>query len=328
MSDGLTGLLEGLAGGFESGYGFREAAKGRKRRQKLEEDLMALRQLEARRAETRGQHEDILFQEQQDAYQRAQRLREEVGTFLRAPRKFKSLGDYVSGKPGTREAPPLSADATTAQHVGRVLGQFGGRELTDEEALLVGSGQVPGSAIAPKAYHPRTRQEYLENLRYAAGLRGKTEKLPITLDKALQVVDNIYGMWKLGERVGHHLAPAQRMALAKKMVEGTVQPEDLPDIPSEIRSDEPPPAPEPSRRGSLADWVKGLFRGGEARAVPAPGAGAPPTAPTEQPGQRVDRARVLIGQYRDLPVEDLEQALRDEGYDEDEIRTILGSPNP
>lgn len=329
MSDPTAGLLEGLLGGFQGGYNLRETRKGNKRRERLQDELATLRQLESRRAETRAAHEDVVFQEGQDEYQRAQALRKEVGTYLAAPTRFKTLGRYISGQPGERQAPPLSNEAVRAREVGRTLGQFGGADVSDEQALLLGSGAVPASAIAPKRYQPRTRQEFLENLRYAASLHpGAYGRLPITENQGYQVVDNIYGIWRGGERVGHHLTPAQRNALVKKMVAGTVQPSDFPDIPGESRGNEPTAAPTaaPHRGAGLLDWVKGLFGGGQPAANPTAPAAPDTTTPDQGDEDRIGRARALLQEYRDLPPEDLEQALRDEGYTEEEIADIIGSP--
>jgi hypothetical protein len=224
---------------------------------------------------------------------------------------------------------------------------------------------VPASAVQPKTYHARTRQEYLDNLRYAAGLRAgrggaESTRLPITLDHALAAVDNIYGIWQGGERVGHHLTPAQRLDLAKKMVAGTVQPQDFPDIPGENRGGPEAPgaaAPPDTGEGIIPrawHWLMG--RGGSPtgtgaapttpsaptiRAAPPAGGGTPgaPVAPT--PGgmgegadrqAAIDQARALIQrdrqQYRDIPPDQLEAALADEGYSDEEIRLILGATGP
>lgn len=315
---GGQGLLEGLSGGFESGYGFREGIKGRRRAQQLTADLMTLRQQEAGREQT-------VFDEQQQAYHKAEALRDEVGRVLASPQ-----GNTTQGQPSAG-TPPLSADAITAREVGRTLGEFGGRDLSDRQALLVGSGQVPYGAIAPKSYHPRTRAEWLDNLRIAAGLRAQGTKLPITMDHAFTTLDRIYTVQdqKTGAWVSK-LKPSERLRIAKKMVAGTIQPGDFPDL-----KDEAPtaggPAPAAGGGRSLLQRIGDVFTGGPgaASAAPTPGA-APSAAPPEPEGGAPDleQARQLISQYRDLPQDDLEGALRDQGYDEETIRTILGSTHP
>lgn len=337
------GLLEGLEGGFEGGFGFREGIKSRRRAQQLAADLMTLRQQEAGRAQARAGREQTVFDEQQEAYHKAEALRAEVAAHLSSPTRFKTIGDYVSGKPPVHTGAPLSPDAQVAQRVGQTLGEFGGRELTPDQQLLVGSGQVPYGAIAPKAYHPRTRAEWLDNLRIAAGLRGAGAKLPITLDHAFTVLDRLYtqqdqhtGAWR------SLLPPGERLRIAKKMVAGSVQPGDFPDIKEAAPAGAAPAAP---AGPGILDRLKTFFGGGArpGAAAPAPGrgpsapdagygtqpaAGPPDEADAGGDGGAVEQARLLVSQYRDLPQEDLEGALRDQGYDEETIRTILGSSTP
>lgn len=324
----VQGALEGLQEGFGAGFGFREQVKGRRRAQQLAADLLTLRQQE-------GAREQTVFDEQQTAYHKAEALRAEVAAHLSAPTRFKSLGDYVSGKEPGHAGPPLSSDANVAQQVGKTLGEFGGRELTPDQQLLVGSGQVPYGAIAPKAYHPRTRAEWLSNLRIAAGLRGAGTKLPITMDHAFAVLDRIYTVQdqKTGGWVSK-LTPGERLRVAKKMVAGNVEPADFPDIKEPAPAAAPAAAPAGGGR-NLLQRIGDVFTGGPARpgAAPAAPAGTPVPAPAdegdgENPEASLEAARALIAQYRDIPQEDLEGALRDQGYDEDTIRTLLGSTHP
>lgn len=327
-------LLEGLLGGFEGGYGFREGIKSTRRRRQLETDLMTLRQQEGQRAASREAREETVFDEQQAAYNRAESLRKEVATHIAAPHGH-TLGEYLEGRPGSREVgtPPLSREAQTAQAVGRTMGEFGGRDLTGDQALLVGSGAVPSSAIAPRAYHPRTRGEWLENLRLASGIRGAGTKLPITLDHAFATLDKIYtvqdpqtGAWT------SRLKPADRLRIAKKMVAGTVQPSDFPDMEDSTGADSThssPTSAAPSG-GGRGFWqrVGDVFTGGSNTGAAPAGRQRPNVQAPEGPMDpaRMERARTLIGQYRDLPNEDLEDALREQGYSDEEIRQIIGSP--
>lgn len=319
-----TGLLEGVQEGFGAGFGFREQVKGRRRAQQLAADLLTLRQQESAREQT-------VFDEQQTAYHKALALREEVGNVLASPQ-----GNTTQGQPSA-PGPTLSKDAITARAVGRTLGEFGGRDLTDPQALLVGSGQVPYQAISPKAYHPRTRAEWLDNLRVAAGLRGAGAKLPITMDHAFTVLDRIYTVQdpKTGAWVSK-LTPGERLRVAKKMVAGSVQPGDFPNIEEAAPAAGPAAAPAGGRR-NLLQRLGDVFTGGPASAgaapAPAPPAGSafPPAADEggdASPEASLDAARALIAQYRDLPQEDLEGALRDQGYDDDTIRALLGSTHP
>lgn len=326
------GLLEGLLGGFEGGYSFREGIKSNRRRRQLETDLMTLRQQEGQRAASREAREETVFDEQQAAYNRAESLRKEVATHIAAPHGH-TLGEYLEGRPGSREVgtPPLSRDAQTAQAVGRTMGEFGGRDLTGDQALLVGSGAVPYGAIAPKAYHPRTRAEWLDNLRLAAGIRGTGTKLPITLDHAFATLDRIYtvqdpqtGAWT------SRLKPADRLRIAKKMVAGTVQPTDFPDMEAGADSSAAQPTSAPAGGGhrSLMQRIGDVFTGGPSTSAAPAGRQQPNVQAPEGPMDpaRMERARTLIGQYRDLPLEDLEDALREQGYSDEEIRQIIGSP--
>lgn len=333
MSSPGAGFLEGLAGGFEGGYGFREAVKGKRRAAKLAADLMTLRQQEAGRQEAAAGRAQTVFDEQQHAYHEAESLRTEVANYLSAPTRL------PEGQVGPVQPPDLSPNARVAQTVGRTLGEFGGRDLTPDQQLLVGTGQVPYGAIQPKAYHPKNRQEYLDNLRIAAGLRGSASKLPITMDHAFTVLDRIYtvqdpktGMWK------SILTPGQRLKAAKKMVAGTVEPADFPDIPEDVSN---PAATElaPAAGGGVMDRISRWWHGSGAPSATAPdvsGGRLPPqdevppgdyTVGDQQPSgnQRLEQARMTVSQYRDLPPDQIEEVLREQGFSDDEVRAILGS---
>lgn len=322
------GFLEGLLEGGQAGYGFREGIKSRRRAQQLQADLMTLRQQENARQQEQAGREATVFDEQQTAYHRAERLRAEVAAHLAVPIK-QTLGEYMGGRPGTRRpgAAPLSPEANTAMQVGRTLGDFAERPLTDDQALLVGSGEVPSSAIQPKAYHPRTRAEWLSNLRIAAGLRGGAARLPITMDHAFTVLDRIYNTQDPTTGEWHNsLRPADRLRIAKKMMDGTVQAGDFPDI-----KDSAPPAPtapaQPAPGGGIFDRVRSWFHGKPA-AVPATGGGVSGGAGAAASPDVIEQARALIGQYRDLSQEELEGVLREQGFDDETIRTILGGTPP
>ena len=331
MSNGAdlpaTGLLEGLAGGFTTGYGFREQVKGRRRAQRLQADLMTLRQLEAERAGQRAGREQTTFDQQQLAYRRAEELRSGVAAHIAAP--------HLEGQP----EPPLSAEATLAQRVGQTMGALGERELTPDQALLVGAGMVPGSAVTPKRYQPRSRAEWLDNLRIAAGIRAQTSRLPITLNAAFATLDRIYtvqdrttGAW------ASRLTPAQKLTIAKKMVAGTVGPDDFPDIEEEMpEAESPVEAPRgPGVFDRLRNWWSGEPQGTPGM-TPVPRPTVPGGEMQAEPGaegdgagaqDRIEQARQLISQYRDLPAEDLEAVLEEFGFDEETIRTILGTTAP
>lgn len=317
-----AGFLEGLTEGAERGYGFREAGKARTRAAKLAADLMTLRTQEATRKQ-------ILFDEQQNAYHEAESLRHEVGSYLSAPTRL------PDGQVGPVQPPTLSDNGRTAQVVGRTLGRLGGVSLDPNEELLMGSGMVPTSALIG-----------LARLRAASKLRGAAGKLPITMDHAFAVLDRIYttqdpssGMWRSS------LSPGERLRVAKKMVDGSVQPSDLPDIAE-------PKAPAdttaaPTGGGGFLDRIRNWWQGGtgampkHSNAVPTPDGGtvstfAPrSTTPTSygvqapDPSGGVDRvaeARQAIAAYRDLPEGDVTDVLREQGYSDEEIRDILGSP--
>lgn len=346
---GVAGALSGLAAGFQGGFGFRTAINTRKRQSQIESDLMTLRQQANARENQRAADEQTDFDEQQSAYRRAQALRSEIATQLSGGGpKVGSVASYVSGT--AQPAPASSPDAVLARGVGNTLGQLGNRDLTDDQALLVGSGQVPASAIQPKTYHPKTRQEWLDNIRIATGIRGKAQALPITLDHAFTTLDRIYthqdpntGGWVSG------LSPGDRLKYAKKLVAGTLQPKDLPDI-----EDQPTAAPAaaPADGGGLWGGVKKFLGIGGSPAVAAPDStpgasitaghgivprraaarGAYPVPAPDAGGDggddRIQHARDLIGQYRDLPPDQVQSVLRQMNYSDDEIRDILGGTNP
>lgn len=325
------GFLEGLLEGGQAGYGFREGIKTRRRAQKLQADLLTLRQQENERQAAEAGRQQTTFDEQQLAYRRAEALRTEVAGHLAQPMHFKTLGQYISGQPGEHGGPPLSAEARTAQQVGRTLGELGERDLTDDQALLVGSGRVPASAISPKAYHPHSRAEWLDNLRLAAGIRGTGTKLPITMDHAFTVLDRIYTVQdpRTGAWVSK-LKPGQRLAIAKKMVAGNVQPADFPDIEDEAPAAGPTAAPRGKR--NFLQRVGDLFTGGpdepQAAAPAAPGVQPPDQQAPSSPQGRVEEARQLLSSpdYQDLDPEQVAQVLRELGYSEEEIADIIGSP--
>lgn len=302
-------LLEGLLEGGMGGYQFREGIKDRRRSREQEDEERRLRR-------ARGEREQVVFDRESDEYNRATRLRREVGDYLAAPVRHRTLGSFISGQPGARDV-PLSDDARVAQSVGEALGRFGGRDVSDEEALLLGSGMVPHSAV-----RPRTRT---------------ATRTPITLDQAMRAVDRMYGVWDEATQTLTYpnLTPGQRHALAQKLYSGTATEADFPP--------ERPPQPgepEPVRKpGVIRRIWEGLFGSGDDEAAPPrggppatggspppPRGGRPPTAGTG----RVDEARALLSQYADLnlPPEELEALLADEGFTPEEIALILGGVAP
>ena len=96
------------------------------------------------------------------------------------------------------------------------------------------------------------------------------------------------------------------------------------------------------RRDRAPGWLRAII-GGPAPGVesvigqqPGPQPTRTPTTPAPNPQptpssvpdrqMRLQRARTLMQQYRELPAEDMEAALKEAGYDEEEIREILGTP--
>lgn len=326
------GFLEGLLEGGAGGYGFRDQINARRRATKLQSDLLTLRQQEAARQQSAADREQTTFDEQQEAYRTAKALRDEIANRLAIPAK-QTLGEYLQGRPGSVHvgAAPLSKEAMTAQAVGRTLGEFGGRNLNPDESLLVGSGEVPYSAIQPRTYHPRSRQEWLDNLRVAAGIRGQGSRLPITMDHAFAVLDRLYTHQdpKTGNWV-NPLKPGDRYRLAQSMVNGTLKPDDLPDLEEQPAAPAPAAQPDtttgPVGRALEGGWnfLRGMMgRGG----VGARGVSGTPGAVGAPAGDQNEQLRELINQYRDLPHDQLESALRDAGYDDETIRAAIGSPN-
>lgn len=335
MSDPIGGLLEGLLEGAGTGYTFRENVKAKRRRQRLDEELLTLRQLESRRAEAASQREEaragregVQFEQEQQAFNRAQGLRREVGEYLQAPTGFRTPGQFISGKPPTRLGKPLSTEATVAQQIGEVMGRNVGVDPTDEEALLYGTGMAPAPQFHQRAF---TQADYLERIREAAKYRrgaGTTGPRPMTREQASRVVAKLDADYSTFDADGnitkHYLTPRHREALIAKMMAGTITEDDIPDLPSSQGGPMVAPpirvAPPPGRGGRPA--------------APAPGGtSAVPQRPAAAPGDddrqaRLEEARALITQYRDVPIEDLEAALAEDGFDEEEIADILGTPGP
>lgn len=325
--ENAAGLLEGLLGGVEGGYKFREGINDRRRKNRLSDELLTLRQLEERRlgqqAETEKTRTDAAVKQAQSAQaerDRVTRLRTEVGNYLAAPKHFHSLGNYLEDKNGERQAPPLSADATTAQQVGHALGRLSGRPVSDEDALVMGSGMIPSSTI--NAMRPRT----------GLGGRGTGRGGRITEQQAFQQIDNIYGMWRAGERVGHRLTPAQRADLAGKLVNGTATERDFPDIPGEDRGNAPAGgAAKPAQSGaSIWQRIKGFFGGGDPAAPQAPAQGNEQAVAPVDDHFKEARAILHDPRYAQLSDDELRAALQEAGYDDDEIDEVLagGSEAP
>lgn len=313
MSDPLAGLLEGLGTGFEHG-------QDRRRKNRLSDELMTLRQLEeqrlGRQADTEEARTNLAVSQAQAAQRerdRVTKLRTEVGNYLAAPTHFKTLGNYLENRDGQRQAPPLSQDAVTAQAVGHALSRLSGRDVSDEDALVMGAGMIPASTI--NAMRPRAAAR--------AGGRGGR----LTEQQAFQQIDNTYGIWRAGERVGHRLSPAQRAGLAQKMVNGTATAADFPDIPGEDRGTPAAPGqqPKPAQSGtSIFQKIKAFFGGGSGSSAPVEqsdqrgGAVAPPD-------DHFKEARAILHdpRYADLDDDEMRSALQDAGYDDDEIDQIL-----
>ena len=331
MSDPLGSFLQGLVGdeetpGFRGGYGFRVGLADRKRRRALDEELLRLRRGEAQRADARARREDVAFQRESTEYDRVKRLRTEVGSYLQAPVHHRTLGSYISGQPGTRNV-TLSEDATLAQNVGRALGGLSGRPVSDEDALLLGTGMVPSSALQPKRYQPTTRAEWLADMQSLIGARAG-QRTQITMDQALKAVERIYGVWdNVAERFNYPtITPAQRIDLARKLSDGSATEKDFPTITPELEA--APSAPD--RPGFFRRLWNGLFGGGSEAAPTTPGPTS--TSPRGAAGagsgdaaQRIEQARALISQYGDLnlPHDELASLLSDEGFTPDEIALIL-----
>lgn len=361
VSEPFAGLLEGLAGGFQTGHEFREDIKSRRRRRELEDRLAFLREQQEQRASAEESRQATTYGQQQEEYTRRKGLRTEVTAHLAQPTRFKTLGQYVSGQPGEHGGPPLSAEAQRAQAVGRVLGEFGGRELNPDEQLLVGSGEVPASAIQPRRYYPTTRDEYLQNARDVAGYRRPGQRTGMTRAQAAAAVAKIDLDYSQRNRFGggvktHYLSPAQRLEIIDKMVDGTFTEADLPD-PGGSPSTAPAPSLYPfsgggrPREQGLTDFLQGAPRPGSTSAPgrPKPTSAAPGLngildhyvdRTTTRAGGRmdmgevdVDPARVqaalaMLDDFPDLSIDDWEASLRDDGYTDAEISAVLRSANP
>jgi hypothetical protein len=347
MSDGgaaLTGLLEGLGGGFSRGYGFRQDRETRRRQQRLADELAVLRQQEAQRQQAQEARAATTFGEQQAEYQRVQGLRQEIGTQLAVPPR-QTLGEYLQGQPGTRRpgAPPLSPEALVAREKGRLLAGYAGRDaVTDPEALLLGAGEIPAGAVAPRTYHPRTREEYLANLRIAAGLRGRgaggrgaTDPLAVDQRAVIREADRLYDE---GQGEYDHWDDAYSEAVRRYQTAGRLSGTQRPsgtreDIPSIVRQYIA------SRTGGLPPGMSAAPAG---RPIPSqyqpqpaqtemPDAEELPDVPgpgEEEPGDRIQNARGLVAdpRYRGLPRAEIADVLRELGYSPQEIQAILGGP--
>ena len=361
MSEPFAGLLEGLYEGSQTGYGFREDIKARRRRRELEERLAFLREQQEQRAAAEEGRQATTFAQQQDEYNRRRKLGEEVRGYVARPERFRTLGQYASGAPGEREGPPLSADAVAARAVGRTLRG----DLSDDEALLVGSGEVPFSAVQPRGL---TYEQRLELIREGARARSQyrqPQRVGMTRAQAAALVGRLDLDYSKRNRFGggvqqHYLSPAQRLDLIEKLTNGTLTPEDLP-TPGGDPAAAPSPAPQmfpfhgggrPQEQG-LMDYLR---PGPQSMGRPAP---APTSAPagggqaslggvlddyvnrttTRTGGQmemgeedidpaRVEAALAMLDEFPDLSIADWEDALRADGYSDAEISAILRQVNP
>jgi hypothetical protein len=364
MSDPVAGLLEGLLEGGQTGYTFRAGINERKRRARLDEELMTLRQLEEQRAEHADQRaaeqadrERITFNEQDAERQRVQGLRTEVGKYLSAPPAYATPGEYLSGKQPSRRNFALDEQGRTAMEVGRTLGRVTGADLNDTESLLAGAGMIPSSALAPKGYQPRTREEYLGNQKELAGYRARALAAnrvgirPMTRQQAEAVVDKLdssYSEWGPTGITKHYVSPADRERMVQKMMDGSMTEDDMPDLPEDAPAgghSSTAPAPGAGDGKGLVprvwDYLFGAGSSGGSPTAPvaasptpgrpSPGRPVPPTAaggnPTDR-ASRIQQARALIAQYRDVPQDQLEAALADEGFTDEDIREVLGAPGP
>lgn len=303
-----AGLLEGLTAGAATGFNIRERARDRRNREKLQEDLLTLRQLEARQrimsAEVTQRHATRIENEAD----RAERLRDEVANYLRAPEHFKTLGQYISGQEGEREAPPLSPDAVSAREVGRTLGSLTGRHVTDDQALVLGSGQVPTSVV--------------RNLRPPYQGRPAANRVP-TYEAATKSLDRMYDQFDEAGAVTHLLTPAQRHRLATKIVNGSATDADFPPLPGKPAAPGQAPAKK-SNHGYLRriwDAITDSGDGGGTQSSSAGEGGQSAVGGVDE--DRVQQGRELRGEFKDLSDDDFTNVLRDEGYTDEEIDAIL-----
>jgi hypothetical protein len=351
MGDPFAGLLEGLSEGFQTGHGFREDIKARRRRRELEDRLAFLREQQEQRAAAEEGRQATTFGQQQTEYTRGQRLRTGAIDYAAAP-------DIDPAKPGTQRA-PLTGELAYRQQVGRALGQFGGRDDVDDvTALSLGVGDIPASAVQPKRYYPTTRQEYLENYNLGPGRYRREPVKPggMTRAQAELAASRIDRDYSKRNRFGggierHYLSPAQRETIIRKMIEGTYTEADLPDAggaaPTRAPASQqfPTPSARPQER-SLTDYLRGepqsMRTAPAAPASPAAAAGqqlhsvlsqsvdqqvAADAAAAVDP-DRVQRALQMFDEFPDLSIEDFEAALTDEGYSRAEISAVLRELQP
>lgn len=242
---------------------------------------------------------------------------EEVGT----PRAVREeLGYDPSVSTGSLEGDIARArQPTVAQSVGHALAGFSGRTgLSPAEEILVGRGKIPYGALAPKPYHATTRAEFLENAKALIGART-SQRQPITMDQALKAVDRIYGVWNEATQqlTFPTLSPAARVALAQKMVSGKATEKDFPAVTPDL--EQAPSGPkQPSKPGAISRAWQWMFGGGDGSGEGSGAAGA--AAP-----DRFKEARDILNdpRYQGLSDDAMRAALREAGYEDDEIDEIL-----
>lgn len=331
MSSPGAGFLEGLAGGFEKGYGFREGIKDTKRRRAFEDQRSRILDENQRIRQARENRDETEFEARMGEADRLRRLRVEVANYLSSPRRFNTVGEFLSGGEGRRMAPALSEDAVAARDIGRALGRLTGNRVNDEEALLLGTGQIPSSLLR---YRDRNIDPLSELGIARATMRARAlsrfgfgqEKPPITLDQALRQVTGFFWNTETGQYDFPAWAtPAKRLELAKKLQAGTLADADFPQPPEEAV---PPP-----REGFFPRLWHGLFGNDSSEGAPSPQAPPAGPAPPEGPAAgttdldtsaRVESARALVQSYSDLPPEELRSLLEQSGYTPEEIALILG----
>jgi hypothetical protein len=350
MSDAWAGLLEGLVEGGERGYAFKENIRSNRRRARLEDELLTLRQLESRRQEaeasraaTRAEQEATTFAEQQQEYRRVQGLRQEVGRYLQAPTGFRTPGQYLGGKPPTRLNAPLSTEATMAQRAGELLGRNAGVDPSDEEALLYGSGMVqPPTYRAPRDIDPLSPEGIKRREALAATearLRAKyptpAARTQLTLPEATKIVDDLMTIvGPDGKFAGYRVPARERLALAQRLHEGSLKPEDI-----QVGEDERPPEDtgehfyggSPARGHQQARGFRPEAYAAPADTSAAPAAvGAPVQAPQDTttaaaPGGQVEQLAALLRlpKYQTVRTEQIRAMLLREGYDPGDVDTAL-----
>lgn len=156
-------------------------------------------------------------------------------------------------------------------------------------------------------WHPGSMAEAIDLYRQTVGSRDKKQQLEMPMDKAFEQVDNMYGRWEGGVMIGHRLNPGARYRMAQQIARGEWNPTDAPKTIT--------PGNRAARENANAhSGGKPVFTQQEVDQAPVD---------EQDDAQAIQAATSLIERYPELDDQDLTDALKHHGYNDDQISRAL-----